>query len=750
MNEFGEHAKAFKDAFEAQLELSERSANDPHLQDVVLQDVLEEGRQRARDQMDALEEAAESDFLRAVLPPVEDPEVTRRRQGIESLRDTKAYQQGLYSEGYIDGKLADLPEPQPFNETDTRFAQAYWVGRFLTSRHAFNLLLSGRIAREPSQKATEGGELGVPFAALENENGGELVKPVVQAVFYRGDRVMTLNDRPVPLSRRLDLAFGDAARETLIEDARRKAIEYLIARPNEKVNARKLWEASMPAELDFNSATWNYYVGNFIRDELQIDGMPLISINKPSPEAKRRYYSLDSFEVSLEYRDDPYGQVTDSIVKLPNGRVISGKSGRLFRLLAASTEDKPVRFDDLLEHGIYTEAEIALQESRVALSGLVASLRYRLRNYQLDKRFAIQKTTVSSATSERPETAYYMAEHADLSKAVSETAIQSEPAAEDLPRFSLRDAAVLAAYLDQRVELLRRLDLLPLDPAIAERLKQGDGEAGKPTDQTALDMQRARAYGVIGQCLTPECLEPLLRELGDDDPRTDLLIYMFDAVQDEDQKTRLEKALRARAVQVIEEHRSRQIAHSELKSIRYEFDDDTPPVEIPCVVSQEEIVIDETLPFEPALSVSEPAPEPAAPCEPEPAAPPASPEVQLTDKSPAVPAWEKEFKRKIGEAIDQLEKDELMVPGAITARVASVKSSSTKMGTKTAMERMRRAGILKPDRHAPHETPLTVADLVAMQLFNTSMQELGKGQPNQHRAMKLIQSSVKAYFRRKR
>ncbi len=489
-----------------------------------------------------------------------------------------------------------------------------------------------------------------------------------------------------------------------------------------------------------------------------------------------------------------------TIFELPNQRRISGKIAQLANLLALSTEQNPVTEQMILEAGIYTQEELGqLNKSKVVLSTLVGSLRNALRRHKVDDQLIIHGAALEGSQGRGTihKQGYYLEKKqvtttdvaTDTTPEIIEQSVEStERTPLTIERFTMYDAAVLADYIHMRAPLLRQLGLQPLDKQLIEKLDQDLPEINVAPTQSELDIQRARTYNFIRESITSESINKLLDEVGPDDPRSDLLIYIFGMCESDQSRVLFERALRATIKRVARGQSSRRgIQEIEIDYYHYEFDDGSPSINVPYsyVLSETAVPRPEPvkrMPFEdthdsrevsepPAQSVHQrrrrrvvqPLPVLEARSSDE-TAPPTLPtevkneiEVPLEKTAPETITspienrnereqdWEKDFKRKIGEAINSLRYDGLMSVDEITASRVDRQSSSETLGTKTNLDRLKSAGLLK--YQGDHRSvQLSASQIVCLYLFNTSPQELGKGKPRQKRAMEIIEASVQSFF----
>lgn len=107
-------------------------------------------------------------------------------------------------------------------------------------------------------------------------------------------------------------------------------------------------------------------------------------------------------------------------------------------------------------------------------------------------------------------------------------------------------------------------------------------------------------------------------------------------------------------------------------------------------------------------------------------------------------AWKSSLRQKALEIIKQLKDDQLFLPGVISARIASQKSSSNKLGTVESIERLAKAGILSTsglNRQQVQDVELSASTMVISQLLNTNRALFGNSRRRKE-AVALIEALV--------
>lgn len=115
-------------------------------------------------------------------------------------------------------------------------------------------------------------------------------------------------------------------------------------------------------------------------------------------------------------------------------------------------------------------------------------------------------------------------------------------------------------------------------------------------------------------------------------------------------------------------------------------------------------------------------------------------------KAERAPKWLPEFKKAVGETLDTLAADNLLVEGKLKLSTINAQSSSARMGTETLIKRLVEAGIFKSSmsRSTRHNIELNADDIVVMHLFNTHRNLLTG--PTQKRALDELQKAVNSYL----
>jgi hypothetical protein len=103
----------------------------------------------------------------------------------------------------------------------------------------------------------------------------------------------------------------------------------------------------------------------------------------------------------------------------------------------------------------------------------------------------------------------------------------------------------------------------------------------------------------------------------------------------------------------------------------------------------------------------------------------------------------KGFDQAVEEAIELLESDGLIQAEPLPHKIVASKSSSRILGTKEAIDRMIKAGILPKSMSKTENIFLSAADIVAMRLLNTHIDVLGKNNRKlQDEALRIIKAKV--------
>lgn len=545
-----------------------------------------------------------------------------------------------------------------------------------------------------------------------------------------------------------------------------------------RLNALPRPEQYSGNDIHFATAYW---VGRLLLHAFNFT--PCLVAETPAQEPEKALTGLDATPQGAESTADDSVSLPEEehrlSVKLPNEKVISGKLAHLLLLLQTSSRENPLTDEQFRSAQIYSEQELAkLKHKDFPLSSLVGSLRYRFRQLGVANVLKIH-----SAKTDSGKMVYYLENTENTipeeESSVADQAETQEVIPETDSELSIHDAATLAECINLRAPLLRQLGLPTLDAYILARFDENLPDIIKPMSQAELDLQRARTYDFISRSLTPGKINSLLDDLGPEDPRSDLLIYIHDLVQAKESRILFERALRAHIISIYRENSSRRGVHSELDVIKYEFDDGTRPIEVPYSYIVDGMIAPQPE-IKPKPSMEEDGLEPITFAEfptgllkrkgstaSTAASTARSAETvqqadQLNTQKPEPrpegiaapvtaengPEWEKDFKKKIGYAIDQLANDGLMEEGFVTAATVGRKSSSALIGTRTNLLRLQQAGIIKysGDYRA---VELQAADIVCMAIFNTSSRELGKGS-RQKRAMEIVRSSIESFFEHRR
>lgn len=109
--------------------------------------------------------------------------------------------------------------------------------------------------------------------------------------------------------------------------------------------------------------------------------------------------------------------------------------------------------------------------------------------------------------------------------------------------------------------------------------------------------------------------------------------------------------------------------------------------------------------------------------------------------------WQREFRTRVGKAIEELANDDLLTRDAMTAHMLSRRSSSDKLGTIESVERMTRANILpRATNTNPGLMLLEAKDIVAMYMLNTEPALSLNSRRKQKAALRLIDECVESYL----
>lgn len=122
-------------------------------------------------------------------------------------------------------------------------------------------------------------------------------------------------------------------------------------------------------------------------------------------------------------------------------------------------------------------------------------------------------------------------------------------------------------------------------------------------------------------------------------------------------------------------------------------------------------------------------------------------QVKSPEKEPRA-NWQSDLSKAIGEAITLLEADKLMTDEPLAANIVSIRSSSTLMGTQTALERMEEAGIISLSglsRNSKQKFQLSPAERVIMSIFNTQSKSFTE-RSRKRQALKLVDDAVASFF----
>ncbi len=779
MPEFSERASSYREMYKNWEELQEL-ATDPDLAEVVSESI-----DTAVLAMDSLAPQAEPDFIAALEPPVT-PETLETIRKIENLRNTKPYKDGLISEESIQARLAALPRSEPYPEDDTKFAKAYWVGKHFASKVGKLSIIQRDTETSAPQPETTAQPVEPEPGAPEQESNRTPLKVVV----YKGNNVLLVGNKPMPLSRRMGGGTSSVEDETFVEECRLRAIEYIADHPNEPLRAKDIWDHATLGIKEFYSMTWQNYIGDFLRDDLVYKGQPLINVDKVQP--RLIMYSLGDFDLKFEHIEEAYDDVLLGIAKLPNGQTMGGKVALAFQLLLKATQDKPLITNDLVKFGVYTTSEIAKRkDGKYILSSTTGSIMSALREKGLGDLYELVSVRTDDkrpGKGTRTEPGYYLREK------VSDGAVKAPiEADEEAPEheLTLRKGALLTQYFNDRGRLLEHLGIPAIPEEVVEAFENADiqfDSRRRPATQQEIDARRTRVYAILSNAVRPENLTELLDSFEVGDPRLGLIDYVYDRLNDEATRPVFEAALRARGRRIFVNDIGNQ--PTVFWGVAYDFDDGREPVQLQLNYEvnatdstrhgatfesedDEAEILEKRAQYiaeqaakerlkkaqqqaekEQALAEATPNPVATAPVpEQQPSqtekdskrtAKKASKRAQKSSESNG--EWEKDWRHKIGETISQLEEEGLMVEGTISARNARLKGNSTIFGTKTNMERLQTAGLLSLDTADVYETPVTAENMIAMKLYNNSRHELGKGSPRQKKAVEIVKQCVESYF----
>ncbi len=514
--ELGEYGKAYREAFEGWSALEFQKASQPDLADT-----FEDASTQARLIMDMLEAEATNDFRQLIDYESAQAE-DKTRTNIEAIRETPTYQRGgkiaETLENQIQARLASLPEVNHYSEADQKMATAFVVGRI------------ARIAIPP--KAIE-------LPAEQASSPSKPEKPISNKlkiqVFTKDSMLLVNGVEAIPLAREVGSSKYTAEEESLIEEYRLTTLKFLADHPDEEFLASKIWQAIDRTGTPYSSSVWDNFIGEWLED-LEIRNQSLINVRKPSPVAKRRYYSLGDFSVDFETLNEDSGLEQLTIFKLSNGEVLAGKAGMLAHLLSRATVENPVVSQMLLDKRVYSDEELVdLKYPENILSGLVSTVRQDLREAGVEQQYRIEKVDTGVAREgrgRRNEPGYYM-------ELLSSGEIEK--------RKAIHEANIIANYIYLRNGLLEALNLPTLPRATVDMLKTLD----ESVSQEELLAVRDSAYETIQVLFGTEGIEKLLNEVDASDPRYGLADWALPLLNQPESRQTLENALRADVERVV-------------------------------------------------------------------------------------------------------------------------------------------------------------------------------------------------------
>lgn len=200
----------------------------------------------------------------------------------------------------------------------------------------------------------------------------------VEAVYYKRDKTLNVNDRFIPLVRSTTHVHTSTTEEEALRTIKIGALKLLSENPGVDYSIKEIVDGvgvSMQSTVDL-SAWWTYFMDGFCND-LEETGVMTSSILKTFVET--RVYNVPS-PINLLELDEDSGEVFLTNFECPNGSIIAGRAGRLASLLIRSSRERPVTQEDLKESGICSAQAIEnrTRPDSSLLSGIVQVLRRNL------------------------------------------------------------------------------------------------------------------------------------------------------------------------------------------------------------------------------------------------------------------------------------------------------------------------------------------------------------------------------------
>lgn len=357
--------------------------------------------------------------------PVEDPDVALQRATLESLREDKSYQElvrdGIIAESDLEAKIAELPAP-PEASPEMEFAQeyvaglAFWAGINAESTKRNTPEKVKPVPRSQTEQEQEPvpetkAETSTEPRPVDNTEVGETNAEFVNIWHFKGDNVLLIDcDHYLPLARSTESAQQTAEQEATLEDYRVEVLRFLGKNPDDEFQSTEIWARIDPNGDKIRAGWWNSFMADFI-ESVELKGEKLISVRKgnDNPKSKRRYYKANR-PIKIEELDEESGQEFLTNFKLPNGRVIGARAGKIAHLLTRASEESPVTLEVLKEHGIFVDPDTTTKRTQDHyLSGVVSSIRGEIRADNSENSLIVHRVLLGEKLGAgRRESAYWI------------------------------------------------------------------------------------------------------------------------------------------------------------------------------------------------------------------------------------------------------------------------------------------------------------------------------------------------------
>ncbi|MGZ6005008.1 MAG: hypothetical protein ACXWLH_02555 [Candidatus Saccharimonadales bacterium] len=405
---------------------------------------------------------------------------------------------------------------------DTKIA-SYFIAKYMNDSEPV-----ATIGRKSRDKATAAP---TPPASPEagSENEPEILSIVVDATGHR----ISINGQVLSLFRKKHVAKNKLD-ESKIAESRLAVIEFMAEHPNQRFSSKQLWEAVFPGtKYESTKSTeighWIRDYANFFRNELTHDGQQIITVTKPSIQAKRTYFELTNFSLSISRSDEEMIAENEGMYILPNGVSVGGRVGKLLHLLTKASPESPVTAKET--KNIYTYRELrGLKNDRGGVfRSLISTVRQTLQIAGVTN-MEVKGTPVGrkNKSTGRYNLGYYL----EVGEYIEPVKVEEITDVEDVDSLlSVRDAAIMAAHLDMYKEILAAEGIDPIpDELLASLVNSVDkGERGQNhSSEEEIRQLRADILGRVKRILSnDEALNAMVSALDKDDPRVDLLVHLM-------------------------------------------------------------------------------------------------------------------------------------------------------------------------------------------------------------------------------